>query len=409
MERRVSDTFDEATLLAYVEQTMPEPERAAFESRVAGDGRLLASLRRMQGDREALRGLEDETAPRGLAADVLAGVERSMLLETDLVAPPIDMRRYRATHWQRYAAAAGFALLITGGGFMLFQTLRFDSGDEVFAPNHLAQGEPGAPAPAAIDPAPGHADEAGNGPGPAEALTAPVEIAGSEHAGGALAAFEAALPGAAVEPEVIAALERQWPAELDLRANVVSTDPATAFETLASRLRARGGDLIVNSTLNVPGVPTRNPGSGVEPLAGVDRSGQPAPAHVGAIPAPLPVNTGSVLVAHPDDRVPLVDQSRYAAAGYQFTLLGTPSDILSVLRELSADRSLRISWSRRGAGGLLVDLVAPNLPPNTQWDRVMFWWVDPAARFDEARSVVAQVSTEPFVRIPVRILASERR
>lgn len=403
MESQTPNKFDEATLLAYVEQTMTGEERAAFEAAVGSDPKLLASLRRMQADCDGLRAMPAEQPPVSLVADVLASVERSMLLETDLVAPPIDMRRYRASHWQRYAAAAGFTLLLTGGGFMLFQTLRFDSRDDVFAPDAVVNNgavetsKTSTETPAAE---PGHASEM-------LVIRTPERGGATDHeTQSAAESFEAAMVASA-NPAVIAAIDRQWPTDLDLYANVVTADPAAAFETIAKRLRSRGGDLIVNATLNVPaGLPAKDPGR--EHLAGTDQSRPLTPNLVGPIPTPVPMSTGPV-VADPDDRVPLAEQSRYAARGYQFTLLGTPTDILSTLRELGADRSLRVSWSRQGAGRLLVDLVAPNLPPETRWDHVMFWWVDPAARFDEARAAVAQASTEPFIRIPVRIIQSGRR
>lgn len=394
MERQTPNNFGEATLLAYVEQTMSAEQLAQFEAAAAGDARLLASLRRMQADCESLRSIPDEPLPATLVADVLAKIERSMLIESDLMAPPIDMRRYRASNWQRYAAAAGFTLMLGGGGFMLFQTLRFQSTDEILAPNtvagsaapaiHVESTKPVSPDVAIREMSPRVEDS----PDPASAPTAEEK----------LATFEAVL-SAPVEPEVIAAIEREWPADLDLFANVVAADPAAAFESVAQRLRERGGDLIVNATLNMSG-PTPNESRGPDHLGGINPLVQATPN--GASPIPIPL-TPNLVVANPDDRVPIADQSRYAAQGYPFTLLGTPSDILSMLRELGADRSMRVFWARQGAGRMLVDLVAPNLPPQTRWDRVMFWWVDPADRFDEARSAVAQASTEPFIRIPVRI------
>ena len=394
----MSNKFGEATLLAYVEQTMSAEQREEFEKAAAtGDPRLLASLRRMQADCESLRSIPDEPPPATLVADVLAGVERSMLIESDLMAPPIDMRRYRASHWQRYAAAAGFTLLLAGGGFMLLKTLRFQSSDEILAPIHLADNEKSSAPADRVEPvAPENTervarhDEPPAGDGSHAVPTPNAE----EH----IATFEAALLEPP-DPRVVAAIGRQWPTDLGLFADVAAADPSVAFESIARRLRERGGDLIVNATLRVPGS-TSGDARGMNLVGGMDSSGRAASPGPGSIPMPANVNP---VVANPDDRVPLADQSRYASAGYQFTLLGTPSDILSVLRELGADRSLRVFWARQGAGRMLVDLVAPNLPPQTRWDRVMFWWVDPADRFDEARSAVAQASTEPFIRIPVRI------
>jgi len=390
----MSSNFGEATLLAYVEQTMSAAQVAEFEAAVAGDPRLLASLRRMQADCESLRSIPDELPPATLVADVLATIERSMLIESDLMAPPIDMRRYRASHWQRYAAAAGFTLLLGGGGFMLFQTLRFQSSDEILAPHTVAGNGTTAKHVESVTPA---APEVGNRD-VQPWVEDPHDQASSTSEAERLATFEAAL-SKPVEPEVIGAIEREWPADLDLFADVIAADPAAAFESVARRLRERGGDLIVNATLNVSG-PARSEPLLPNRVGAVDPFVRSLPNGISPTPVPLAANP---VVTDPEDRVPIADQSRYAAQGYQFTLLGTPSDILSVLRELGADRSLRVFWARQGAGRMLVDLVAPNLPPKTRWDRVMFWWVDPADRFDEARSVVAQASTEPFIRIPVRI------
>lgn len=400
MQRPSAGQFDEATLLAYVEQTMPPQQRAEFEAELASDTRLLASLRLMQADCQGLRSLPEEQPPESLVADVLAGVERSMLIETDLIAPPVDMRRYRASHWQRYAAAAGFVLLLSGGGFMLFNTLQFNSRDNDFAPGPLVMDDPDElPIPAESTTAPG-----GSTDGEELLAAAPDAQADSHAIESSAAEFEQAL-AAAAEPAVIAAMARDWPTDIDLAADVVTADPSAALETLASRLRERGGDLIVNATLNIPG--SFGSGRGPDQFAGRDPAAPTGVGPAGNILVPLPPSAG--VVAVPDDRVPIEEQSQYAARGYQFTLLGTPSDILNVLRELGTDRSLRISWSRRGAGRLLVDLVAPNLPGETQWDHVMFWWLDPANRFDEARAAVARSATEPYIRIPVRLIASERR
>ena len=399
MERQSPNKFGEATLLAYVEQTMSAAQLAEFEAAIAGDPRLLASLRRMQADCEHLRSIPDEQPPATLVADVLAGLERSMLIESDLMAPPIDMRRYRASHWQRYAAAAGFALLLVGGGFMLLRTLRFQSSDDILAPTPLVhQDAPQAPA-KGIEPVESRSLEPAAQDTHAQASQShdTASVAATEPHG-VSAAFEAAL-SAPVDPAVVAAIARDWPADLDLRANVVAADSSVAFETIAQRLRSRGGDLIINATVNLP-APTPKEARGPDQIGGMGPSVHASPSD--PVSMPMVVNANPAVI-NPDDRVPLVDQSRYAAEGYQFTLLGTPSDILGVLRELGADRTLRVSWARQGAGGMLVDLVAPNLPPQTRWDRVMFWWVDPAARFDEARAAVAHASTEPFIRIPVRI------
>jgi len=396
MNRPNPHNFDDATLLAYVEGTMTPNESAAFAKAAGSDARLMASLRLMQFDRQRLAALDEPQAPATLAADVLAQVERSMLLETDLVAPPIDMRKYRATHWQRYAAAAGFVLLLTGGAFMLLNTLRFDSRDEVFAPDSAGRDEVKTPT----------ASEDGVGslassPQPL-VPSAPTETEREE----AASRFEMLVEAMTDRDEsaLAAAIDRERPTDFDLYANVSASDPAAAYEVIVSRLRSAGGDLIANATIN-PSPPLPGLDRGVPGIADLDRlpSDRVMPA---ADPLPDGIFTPPIV---PDDRVPLADQSRYAARGFQFTILGTPSDILNVLRELGADRSMRITWTGPGAPGVLVDLAAPNLPTHAAWDRILLWWLDPAARFDEARLAAAQASTEPYVRIPVRIIASEPR
>lgn len=404
MDRRSGSQFDDATLLAYVEQTMTRREEAEFEAAAGAEARLLSSLRLMRSDRESLRALPEPQAPASLAADALAQVERAMLLDTDLVAPPIDMRRYRAAHWQRYAAAAGFLLLLTGGGFMLFQSLRFDSRDDDLAPGPLVRLPSETPAPRER-PERATRDEA------AEASSAP-DLASAE--GGAAEAVELAardfsalveaMP-AEVEPAVVAAIERQWPTDLGLSANVSADDPQSAFESLARRLRATGGDLIVNASINPPAMLP----DGGRPWPGFADIARPSPPPSDRLPGEAIRPAARGAAAAPDDRVPLLDQSRSHAEGFQFTILGTPSDILNLLREISADRTMRLSWSRAGGARMLVDLVAPNLPPDVQWDRVIFWWAEPQERYDEARLLVAQISTEPCIRIPVRIIPASRR
>lgn len=404
MDRRNGFQFDDATLLAYAEQTMTPREAAEFEAAAGADGRLLSSLRLMQADRKNLRALPEPQAPATLAADVLAQVERAMLLDIDLVAPPIDMRRYRTVHWQRYAAAAGFLLLLSGGGFMLLQSLRFDSRDADLAPDSLVR-SPSEAASQRDRPGPVMPEEPAEvSPGPDLAVSNAGGIEEAALSARDFAALVDAMP-LEVEPAVVAAIERHWPTDLGLSVNISADEPQSAFEAIARRLRAAGGDLIVNASINPPSLLP----DGGRPWPGFADIVRPtsAPTMPPSGEAARPADPGAAPV--PDDRVPLLDQSRSHANGFQFTILGTPSDILNVLREVNADRTMRLTWSRAGSARMLVDLVAPNLPPEVQWDRVMFWWVEPDARFDEARLLVAQVSTEPCVRIPMRIIPSSRR
>ncbi len=405
MDRRTTASFDDATLLAYVEQTLTRQEEADFEAAAASEPDLLASLRQLRADREVLRAMPEPQAPATLAADVLAQIERSLLLETDLVAPSISLRRYRAPHWQRYAAAAGFVLLLTGGGFWLLNSLRFDSRDEHFAPETIAGG-PAAPEDQPVVPrlspqTPGDSPE----PAPSDALAGGAELPAAAEGEARPGAFEALVDAMTERDESLAAasIESDWPADLDLSITLTSADPASACEALTRRLHAVGADLIVNASINSGG-PLPGRGRSLPGLADVGRNPD------GLMPreqAPTIVLTPPTAV--PDERVPLEDQSRYVSRGFQFTLLGTPSDILAVLREVSADRSMRLSWSGSGAPRMLVDLTAPNLPRSTRWDRVMLWWVEPATRFDEARLAAARAFTEPVVRLPVRLVSSERR
>lgn len=402
MERRTTSSFDDATLLAYVEQTMTREQEAEFEAKAESDPRFLASLRQMRADRQALCALPEPQAPATLAADVLAQIERSMLLETDLVAPSIDLRRYRATHWQRYAAAAGFVLLLTGGGFMLLNSLRFDSHDEHFAPEPVARG----PAEPEVRPAGSESSADTRGAGEALAQGDASASPAAESGAAAPGAFEALVTAMSERDESLmaASIDRDWPNDLDLFASISSADPEAAYEAIASRLRLAGADVIVNASIN-PAPPLAGPERSLPGLAEV--SGQADESiDAGEAPSPRPA---AAPPAAPDDRIPIAEQSRYAARGFRFTILGTPTDILAALRELSADRSLRISWSGSGAPRMLVDLAAPNLPHATRWDRVLLWWLDPAVRFDEARLAAARAFTEPVVRIPVRIVASDRR
>ncbi len=406
MEHRTTSSFDDATLLAYVEQTMTREHEAEFEAKAGSDARLLASLRQMRADRQALCALPEPQAPATLAADVLAQIERSMLLETDLVAPSINLRRYRATHWQRYAAAAGFVLLLTGGGFMLLNSLLFDSHDEHFAPEPVARG----PAEPEFRPAgpESSADTRGEGEAAAEALAQSDAIASPAADPGAAApgAFEALVTAMSERDEslVAASIDRDWPNDLDLFASISSADPEAAYEAIASRVRLAGADFIVNASIN-PAPPLTGPERSLPALAEIPGRADES-IDAGEAPSPRPA---AAPPAAPDDRIPIAEQSRYVARGFRFTILGTPSDILAALRDVSADRSLRISWSGSGAPRMLVDLAAPNLPHATRWDRVLLWWLDPAVRFDEARLAAARAFTEPVVRIPVRIVASDRR
>lgn len=402
MERRTTSSFDDATLLAYVEQTMTREQEAEFEAKAESDPRFLASLRQMRADRQALCALPEPQAPATLAADVLAQIERSMLLETDLVAPSIDLRRYRATHWQRYAAAAGFVLLLTGGGFMLLNSLRFDSHDEHFAPEPVARG----PAEPEVRSAGSESSADTRGAGEALAQGDASASPAAESGAAAPGAFEALVTAMSERDESLmaASIDRDWANDLDLFASISSADPEAAYEAIASRLRLAGADVIVNASIN-PAPPLAGPERSLPGLAEV--SGQADESiDAGEGSSGRPSAESPVL---PDDRIPISEQSRYVARGFRFTILGTPTDILAALRELSADRSLRISWSGSGAPRMLVDLAAPNLPHATRWDRVLLWWLDPAVRFDEARLAAARAFTEPVVRIPVRIVASDRR
>ena len=102
------DKFDEADLLAFIEDEL-HPDRAAqVHRRLAGDPKMLAFVERLQDDRQLLQSMDEPVVPADLMAELEPMMARPMLMPE----PGEWRRRYRKRRpWKRYAAVAAVVAL----------------------------------------------------------------------------------------------------------------------------------------------------------------------------------------------------------------------------------------------------------------------------------------------------------
>jgi hypothetical protein len=109
--------FDEAELLALIEDDLDEQRAAALRDQLEHDPEMKALIERLRRDRQTLRSIPEPQLPHDFAADLEPLVVRSMLTEPPLGEYRRQMarRRGRGRRWVPLAAAASVAVVILGG------------------------------------------------------------------------------------------------------------------------------------------------------------------------------------------------------------------------------------------------------------------------------------------------------
>ncbi|MHC4106493.1 MAG: anti-sigma factor family protein, partial [Planctomycetota bacterium] len=108
--------FDEAELLALIEDGLDEHRAAALRDQLEHDPEMKALVERLRRDRQALRSIPQPQLPHDFAADLEPLVVRSMLTEPPLGEYRRQMaRRGRGRRWVPLAAAASVAVVVLGG------------------------------------------------------------------------------------------------------------------------------------------------------------------------------------------------------------------------------------------------------------------------------------------------------
>lgn len=385
-ESNLGDSSDlglprQVEMLAYVEGELSGDDATALETSLSSRPELLERLHSMRDDRASLRDLPEVTAPSALVDDVLGQVERSMLLDDDPMAPPIRIARRGAwSSWPRYAAAATFAVLLSGALYFVYQALDLNSGGTGL--ENLAN------VPEMPDPALDVQDT--------DNMTDSDSLANaSDSEEDATDSSDSAVDDASL---VVADPGPSEPLDFGLAVKVQSRDLEAAMAQLQARLAGDGtGGVVANVAI----------GQALTRPIMVGLTG----TRIAAVHLPAEVHDGPRLSRRLErqleDNKDLLSTSVQLAAqswGFQYTLVGRPSEIYAALNELHDAPEHRVNWvSRRGRSELL-SIMAPQAPKGREWFRAMSWWTNPASNWPLAQRLVASETTdEPIIRIVLRV------
>jgi hypothetical protein len=126
----MTETYDEALILGYVEGDLTTEQKRAFEAQLLRDARLRNLVAQLIQDRNHLRQMAVEQAPSQIMTAVNEQLERDMLLHGDVrhpvAASPAPARRtqtrptrdameqFQLSRWMGYSAIAAVLLLVAG-------------------------------------------------------------------------------------------------------------------------------------------------------------------------------------------------------------------------------------------------------------------------------------------------------
>jgi len=415
---------DETLLLAYVENRLTDDERRTVERELANHPKLITALSAMSEDRQVMRDAADEDqAPDGLVETVLMQIERTMLLDAAPDAPLVELPRRRHGLFKKLAAAAAFLLLLSGVSIIVFQSLSSSNKENKTLEELLAE--------ATVT------DEQPGDPGPVETIVPPdedqpVEIVETNPSDEVVVEPTDELP--TVQPSDDHRLAAA-PNDEDVEQPIVSPIPHPKSLTTdlgyAALIEGADRDEILSSLVNglqpsggvLSNVPiTTEPTDESEPdhrmANGTNWSGAQVPLRYIQPIRPIPLqghpsygrlSNGDPIFASVEI-IPLDDQLRYYDEGYEFTLIGTPTDLRRLLRSLIGSDETRFKWSKKPVNGesSLDDLANPPQPIGPQWINATLWWLDPINNLPKAQAAAMSSQPEPLIRIPIRIQESNR-
>ncbi len=130
----MDNTYDEALLLAYVEDELSSQQRQRIEQILADDPRLRHLLDEMRKDRQALRSLSQPDSPPWLLDQVNENLERAMLLgeATGEIKAAVHHRKNRLRQLTLIGSLA--AMLLIASIIVIRPLLYNDPGDIAFKP-----------------------------------------------------------------------------------------------------------------------------------------------------------------------------------------------------------------------------------------------------------------------------------
>jgi len=124
--------YDHEQLIDYIEGELPAEQMARVDAMLASDPKLRRLIESIKADRKALRAMPPDEAPRALVDDVMAGLERQMLLgeaptdgdDVDEIAAEAQRNRMRiGPRLLRVASYTGLAAALAIAGGVVFLTV----------------------------------------------------------------------------------------------------------------------------------------------------------------------------------------------------------------------------------------------------------------------------------------------
>jgi hypothetical protein len=124
--------YDHERLIDYIEGELPPEQMARVDAMLASDPKLRRLIESIKADRKALRAMPPDEAPRALVDDVMAGLERQMLLgeaptdgeDVDEIAAEAQRNRMRiGPKLLRVASYTGLAAALAIAGGVVFLTV----------------------------------------------------------------------------------------------------------------------------------------------------------------------------------------------------------------------------------------------------------------------------------------------
>jgi len=484
----------EYQLLAFVEGELSASSEQALIEELAGQSKALRGLECLRADRQMLHELEDPEPPSGLIEDCLAAVERDLLISEDPFAPPIHMPRRRQSALRRYAVAAGFILVATVGGMMIYENILVtpnlpefgigsnepesgsakksdlqdasptagefaknpETGNERYGGENQSDSTDSAKSPLLTNEGEdvnvnnrslngtggttnlvassegetgGSDDDAGEGVVKANDGSA----TGSTVAGalGAVGRTSNLKPHADDVPFSLGESPADLPSDsvasmdIGLGIRLATIDRTRALERLNELIDdSKGTELIYNAPL-IDTVPTTRgfdeslfsdwsvSSSSGDPQANGDRSYSVGIRTPDRNRANNYDKRSRFSPARKQSLVPLEEQHQYRERGFDYTLVGTPTQLIAVLHELKhADDDIgRLRVMKRNGDGSqelttvsLDELARPAHPVGKDWSRALFWWTDPGRNLALAAQMNESFAPEPIVRIPLQLV-----
>lgn len=415
---------DEALLLAYIEGSLSAEEAKTVEQNLIDQPALMAVLLEMREDRKLIQEIKLTTeikTPTGIVNDVLAIMERTMLLDDAPDAPLISIKRNNPASWWRYAVAAAFLILLSVAVVMIFQGL-FSPGNnpdlaELLANNTAENNSLELNSESTVADSNINLTDTNIPNSPNHKSTSQ---SGNNNLESAKIAYDTNTDNLSTKTEITEENNHKQPLTVSVgfTANIACADNNDALTLISNYLQSQGGGIIPNASdsinYNYSNIDENDNGNTIgnrnnNANTNFVRQSFETDNRYQNLTTPsnrIPDNNiyGSDWSSESINLVPLDDQISYRKDGYQYTLIGTPTAIREILTQLSKQPGYSFDWGRKPQDLSFDSLIIPPRPIGSQWIPVVMWWIDPHQYLPLSLDAAKAIQKEPVIRIPFRLV-----